>query len=348
MARRNSHDLAADLKEFGLEGKVVGIHSDLGKLGRTELSKDVTATEEAKGLSPIAKTVIESLKEAVGPEGTIFSPTHSNNNIGGYQPDQIKVELERDDEGKVIKRTLIDDGIYNSATSFSNVGALTNALCLADGAIRSEHPSHSVVAIGKEAEYLVAGHTPSSQAVGMENAFTKVIGLDGGILFIGETLKSNTSFHSYETLTLQGVGDYVVGTAIAWENGLMKCFPQKWAPIFHRDFYEDAKRKTRGIEKIKESGLLKTGKMGNSIAFYFDAKPMARYFVNEVFTTEPDILLCAAEADCCASNDCMKLNDIFQKLYGNGSGGWDKDKIIADTSKDFLALLEDGQHRVAL
>ncbi len=44
MARRNSHDLAEDLKQFGLEGKAVGVHSDLGKLGRTELSKDITET----------------------------------------------------------------------------------------------------------------------------------------------------------------------------------------------------------------------------------------------------------------------------------------------------------------
>ncbi len=198
-AKRSMKELVEELSACGIQGRTVGIHSNLISIGLIA-DTPVSASEEKRGLNPIAKTVINAFLEAIGPQGTIFVPTHSCNFIGNYAPSNLKVDLERDAEGKVIKRTLVDDGYYNREKTPSLVGSFTQSIIYDDRAIRSEHPSHSIAAIGKEAEYLVRGHGPFSQPVGIHNAFTKVIGLDGIIFFIGETLKSNTSFHSYETL----------------------------------------------------------------------------------------------------------------------------------------------------
>jgi len=282
MAKRSCKELALELRKCGLEGKVVGVHSNLTSIGLLE-ETPVSAAEEKKGLSPLGKTVINAFLEAVGPEGTFFVPTHSCNFIGNYMPAQLKVDVKKDEAGTVISRTLLDDGYYNKAKSPSLVGALTQAVIWDDRSIRSEHPSHSIAAIGADAEYLVRGHNADAQSVGIHNGFAKAVGLGGIILFVGDTLKSNTTFHAYETLFLPAVADYFAGAVAVEMDGLKVLKNQTWAPNLHRDFYDEAKRRTRAINAMKNSGLLKEGKLGRGLVYYFDAKEMARYFAAVIY-----------------------------------------------------------------
>src|SRR3989339_903161 len=157
MAKRTTKDIADNLRQFGVEGRVVGVHSNLISIGLVEPSP-VTPEEEAGGLSPIAKTVINGFMDAVGPKGTFFVPTHSCNFIGNYMPSNRKVEVKKDDAGNVLSVTLVDDGYYRKGKSPSLVGALTEAVLTDKRAIRSEHPTHSIAAIGHDADYLVNGH----------------------------------------------------------------------------------------------------------------------------------------------------------------------------------------------
>jgi aminoglycoside 3-N-acetyltransferase len=346
MARRTSRDIAEDLRNLGVEGKVIGVHSNISSIGLISPSP-VSESEKERGLSPIAKTVINAFVDAVGPEGTFFVPTHSLNFIGNYSPDNFKVDVEKDEAGNVVKKIMVDDGYYRKETSESLVGAITQAVILDDRSFRSDHPTHSIAAIGKEAEYLVCGHTPFAQPVGIHNGFAKVAGLDGIILFIGDTVKSNTSFHAYETLAFPKLGEYFVGAAAADYQGLKRLFAQTWTPNLHRDFYAENKRPTRAITCIRESGLLKKGKVGRGGADWFNAKEMANYFVKEVLPKEPDILFCSKKEDCAINYDCRNSIDILKSLYGRQDNGWDEEKIKEDMDRQFLQLLEPGEQRVS-
>jgi aminoglycoside N3'-acetyltransferase len=345
MAKRSMQELSEALRKFGLEGKTVGVHSNLTSIGLVA-DTPVSLAEEKRGLNPIAKTIINALIEAIGPQGTFFVPTHSCNFIGNYAPSNLKIDLEKDAEGKVVKRALIDDGYYNKEKSPSLVGALTQSVIWDDRAVRSEHPTHSIAAIGKEAGYLVRGHDPFAMPVGIHNAFTKVIGLDGIILFIGDTLKSNTSFHAYETLVLPDAAEYFAGAAAAEWKGLKRLFHQAWVPNLHRDFYDEHKRKTRAINAMRDSGLLKEGVLGRGVAYYFSAKDMAKYFSEKVFPAEPDILFCNTPDTCGAGYDCKNSAGILKHLYAKKDGSWDSDKIKSRMDKQYLELLKPGDRRI--
>jgi len=345
MAKRTLKDLADELKKCGLEGRAVGVHSNLTSIGLVA-DTPVSAAEEKRGLNPIARTVISAFMEAVGPQGTFFVPTHSCNFIGHYAPHQLKVNIEKDEAGTVIKRTLIDDGYYNKFTSPSLVGALTQSVIWADGALRSAHPSHSIAAIGKEAEYLVRGHDPFAQPVGIHNAFNKIVGLDGVVLFIGDTLKSNTTFHAYETMMLPDAAEYFAGTvAVEW-NGLKRMFNQTWVPHLHRDFYDEHKRRTRAITAMRNSGLMKEGTLGRGAVYYFNAKDMAKYFAEKVYPSEPDILFCNTPDTCGTGYDCRNSVEILRHLYAKKDGKWDSEKIKSRMDKEFLGFLKPGVQRV--
>ncbi|MBL8026651.1 MAG: AAC(3) family N-acetyltransferase, partial [Fibrobacteres bacterium] len=259
----------------------------------------------------------------------------------------LKVDVQKDAEGKVISRTVLDDGYYHVDKSPSLVGALTQAVLQDDRHIRSWHPSHSIAAIGKEADYLVKGHTPLSQPVGIHNAFSKTVGLDGIILFIGDTLKSNTTFHAYETLFMPALAPYFGGTvAVEWD-GLKQLINNSWAPNLHRDFYDEAKRKTRAINAMRDSGLLKESKLGRGVVYYFNAKEMAKYFAEVIFPKEPDILFCNTKETCTAAYDCKNSCEIIKHLYAKKDGSYDADKIKAGYDKQFVDMMKPGQVRVS-
>jgi len=344
MPKRTVEQIAADLEAMGLEGKVVGCHSNITSIGLIAPSS-VSEREKKRGMHPVAKTVVNAFLQAVGPQGTFFVPTHSVNFLGGYQPEKQNIIFTKDDDGEIVDRQITDDGFYNKDSSPSTVGNLTECMVFDDRTVRSGHPTHSISSIGKEAQYLAQGHDPYAQAVGIHNAFIKTIGLDGVIFFIGETLKSNTTFHGYETLILPAMAPYFSAGAAAREDGIRRTFPQTWAPLMHRDFYMENVRKTKAIQALHDSGLLKEGKLGRGKAFWFEAKPMAQYFTEEVFPQRPDIMFCNKEEDCSPVYECEDIIKLMTKHYGNG-GGWDTDKIKSGMDKDFLKMLESGEQRI--
>ncbi len=328
MARRTSADLARDMEKLGLKGKVVGIHSNVSKLGIFEKS-EISERERAKGLSPIGKTIINGLVEGVGPEGTVFVPTHSLN---------------------FVKDGQAPNGYYNPETSPSTVGSLPQAFIWDDRGVRSPHPSHSTTAIGPEAEYLGKGHTLPEQPVGIYNAFAKLVGLDGVMLFIGDTLRSNTTFHAYETLLTPCAAPKMKVTAGAIIDGQEVQAEETWAPGLHREFYREhpGKYETRAFKKMREAGLLHEGRIGRTIAYYYYAKETARHFAEKVFPAEPDIMLCATPDTCDKEYTCERLRGYMREHLADANCQWDPAKIKADMNKDFLRLMEPGLQRLEI
>ncbi len=92
---------------------------------------------------------------------------------------------------------------WDIATSPSDVGAITEAGRLHPDAIRSDHPTHSVAAIGARAEEITRDHAsahgrPSPwgpAAFGIESPWDKLYAWDAQYLFLGTTTSCNTIGH---------------------------------------------------------------------------------------------------------------------------------------------------------
>jgi len=159
-------DIARGLREVGLgAGDVAIVHSSLSSMGRVEGG---------------ARTVIDAFLDVLDPTcGTLVVPTLCQKDMGR------RFEL------------------WDIERSPSDVGAITEAGRLHPDAIRSDHPTHSVAAIGRLAEEITAGHVtahgrPSPwgpDAFGFGSPWQALYDLDGHHLFLGVTTSCNTIGH---------------------------------------------------------------------------------------------------------------------------------------------------------
>ncbi|OGJ84182.1 MAG: hypothetical protein A2268_10515 [Candidatus Raymondbacteria bacterium RifOxyA12_full_50_37] len=333
MEAYTTHNLATELKKISLQGNVAGIHSRLSAIGEIDPSP-VSENEARKGMRPFVKTVINAFVEALGPEGTLFVPSHSNNT-------ELDAWWYYHGHNKQMPP---NNGFYHPEISPSNVGAFTQGVIAHNQGIRSLHPTHSTAAIGKEARYLTNGHGPDSQPVGIQNAFSKAIGLDGTIIFIGAVFNSNTMFHAYETLFLPALAPYFPAVAMVEQQGERRLFAQTWHPSLHREFYDNKREESKSIRALFESGLMHESSLGNAPLFYYNAKEMARYFLERMIR-EPDILFCTNGARCGRRKSCLNIIFSMKKLFANKDGSWDTEKIRSQVPQEVLRLLEPGMQK---
>ena len=140
-------------------GDVILVHSSLRKLGPVKGGAD---------------TVSDALLEAIGPRGTLATPTHTFEIVNGNQP------------------------VFHQRLTPSCVGVLTNVFRLRPEAIRGLHPTHSVAAIGPRAAELVAINPEDDIPCPPASPYGRLRAWGGKVLIIGETLNRCTFFHGCE------------------------------------------------------------------------------------------------------------------------------------------------------
>jgi len=158
--------IARGLRELGLRaGDVALVHSSLSSMGYVEDG---------------ASTVIEAFLEVLDPaQGTLVLPTLCQKDVGR------RFET------------------WDIARSPSDVGAITEAGRLRPDAVRSDHATHSVAAIGRQATEVTAGHAtahgrPSPwglAAFGFGSPWQWLYDHDAHYLFLGVTTSCNTIGH---------------------------------------------------------------------------------------------------------------------------------------------------------
>lgn len=151
------NDLLNDLETSGLEkGDIVMVHSSLSRIGI---------------LSDGANTVVNSLKNYIGKEGLLVMPSFIGSSMLNY-----------------LDNYLIWD--VNNSPSYN--GAITELFRKSEGAVRSLHPTHSLVAWGKNAHDFCAGHEKSQTPFDKYSPYRKLIEENFNIFFIGLDLFSMT------------------------------------------------------------------------------------------------------------------------------------------------------------
>ena len=131
-----------------------------------------------RGFRGTPAVVIRTLKEAVGPEGTILMPTLP---FGGSVVEYAATEPVFDVRRSVAKTGLIPEVFRRSPE-----------------VLRSLHPTHSVAAWGLKAQELIAGHELAGTPCGRDTPWGRLLDYDGKILFLGASVGAMTFYHAIE------------------------------------------------------------------------------------------------------------------------------------------------------
>ena len=240
-------DVSAAAKAIGIvPGDVVFFHSSLSSMGTVDGGPDA---------------VIDGFLDAVGPEGTVAVPTLCNS-----RPEEQHLVFRR----------------WNPETSPSYVGKITEVFRLRPDAVRSDHATHSVAAIGARAEELTANHGGGGlrpgpfgeKAFARESPWERLFQWNAAYGFIGVTFRVCTMVHYVETLLVERALDRAEPEAragLAAEiAGWMK--PGVWPNIRVTD--------REVIEKmLAEKGIVRYGKIGSATFRCARAKPMVAEWV---------------------------------------------------------------------
>lgn len=167
------------------------IASDLAALGVEKCDTLLVHTSlHSLGSGVEASDVIDGLLLALGEEGTLMLPALSYCNCNASKP------------------------YFDYYETQSNIGYLPEYFrTRVEGVLRSVCPTHSCCAKGKNAHYLTSGHILDTTPCGANSPFRRLAYLAGKILFIGCTMRPNTSMHAVEELINP---DYLFGDDVRY------------------------------------------------------------------------------------------------------------------------------------
>lgn len=90
------------------------------------------------------------------------------------------------------------ENVFNPATAPIAVGAINERISRMPEALRSAHPTHSVVAIGKDAHYYVDNHLDDPTPFGPGSPYRRLLEREAHVLLFGATLNNITFIHAVE------------------------------------------------------------------------------------------------------------------------------------------------------
>lgn len=230
----------------------------LGSGDRVLVHSSLAALGEVEGS---ADTVIDALLDTLGPEGLLVVPTFATS-----QP-------------------------FDRRTSPTPLGAIPDTLWRRPGAFRSKHPTHSVAAMGRGAEELVADHEHAPTAYGEGTPYYKLARSGGKILLLGCDQDRNTTLHTAEALSGAPYLTTVQASYIDDDSSQVAVsVPAMAGP--HRDFIS--------LDRLfREGGAMRIGRIGGAVCRLLDTGAMLDLAL-AALRRDPAAMLCdnPACADC--------------------------------------------------
>ncbi|WP_257349459.1 aminoglycoside N(3)-acetyltransferase [Pseudalkalibacillus decolorationis] len=248
---RTKESLIKDMQSLGVrKGMVLLVHSSLKSIG---------------WVNGGAKTVILALMETVTDEGTILFQAHS---ADLSDPSEWGNPAIPESWWETVRQTM--PPFDPKTTSTYNLGKIPEQFRTFPGVLRSCHPSVSVSAWGKDAEYITSNHS-LDYGFGQQSPLAKACKLNASVLFIGTGFDSHTSFHLAETLS--GVRKHITKGAPVAVNG-----EQMWKTYSEID-YDDEDFERIGNDFKKETEILE-GKIGSAPSLLFNQKDSVDFAVD--------------------------------------------------------------------
>ncbi len=230
-----------------------------------------------------APTVVASLREAVGPDGTLLVLTGWEDRPPYHQSDWDPAirRLYRDEAPG------FDPAVCMAERAF---GRIPETVRTWPGASRSRHPVCGFAALGARAERLVAGQS-LDEGYGEGSPLQHLVDADGVVLLIGDLFENVTLFHYAEYLAAVSKKRYV-----EYEMPVMLGDNREWRRIRELDssrgalFYEDLELEVDPFEVITRSALAAgiggSGSIADASAHVFPARALvdhARSWMQEQF-----------------------------------------------------------------
>ncbi len=259
-------DIVQGLRELGVRpGMVLMVHSSLSAFGEVEGG---------------AKTVIEALLEAIGPEGTLAMPTMSA------------------------------DAVFDVDNSPSVLGVITETFRKWPGVVRSLHPTHSVAALGPRAQELVEGHINEPSAIGPGSPWGKLACWDNGyVLLLGVDQDRNTLLHYPEDLADMPYLRTVTRQYKDPDTGEVRMKQLVRFPGPHRDFI--------GLDRLLlEGGAMRVGRIGQAVCRLMHAGRTVQ-LVLEALRRDPAAVLCTNPrcVDCLEQRAAIRRHQLAQEAF---------------------------------
>lgn len=187
---------------------------------------------------------LRTLIDYLGPEGTLLLPALSYDILNGEAP-----------------------YVFSAADTPACIGLLPETFRMMPGVVRSQHPTHSVCAVGAKAEMLTRNHHMDDTPVGPNSPFRLLPGAGGKILMLGNVLRCCTFMHGVEEIVCapyclnEHTDDYIV-------DGVRKS-------LYGHNFKGITQRYDRIAAILREPALRK-GKIGAADCHLIDAKALLR------------------------------------------------------------------------
>jgi len=214
------------------------------------------------------EAVIDALQQAMAPGGTLLMPAFRD-----HLQEPFQVE-----------------------TTPSNCGLLTELFRRRPGVQRSLHVSHSALAWGDRADWIVSAHEEGRTALGVDSPFDRLAQLGGKVLLAGVGFNRNSMVHVAEA-----------HFGVPYRN-------VAWSEEFARpvDYFDRAgvRRATTIAEcpgcsegfgvvelRMRRDGLLRDGKLGNAPAMAMLARDLIAA-VKKMLAESKTALLCPEASGC--------------------------------------------------
>ncbi|MBQ6877596.1 MAG: AAC(3) family N-acetyltransferase [Oscillospiraceae bacterium] len=214
-----------------------------------------------------AQTVIESLLEAVGSEGTIMMPSQSWKNLDPETGVHWEVP---ESQWNVIRENW--PAYDKNITPTNTMGAAAEMFRSWPGTLRSGHPARSFAANGKNAEYLTENHDISN-IFGEGSPLSKLYELDGCVLLIGVGYDKNTSLHLADALAEYPSKHFVTEHSAVLENG-----KRIWKA--YETLFVDGEDFSKIGEAFEKKHAVKKAKIGNAVLRFMKQRELVDFAVS--------------------------------------------------------------------
>lgn len=258
--------VAEAFRRLGVEpGDKIGMHSDMPSLGSAIRNLKRQGRE---AMRQGVHQVIDGVLDAAGPEGLLMVPTFTYCFVGREE-----------------------SGPWHIEACKSQTGLLTEELRLRPDAVRSNHPTHSVAAIGKDAAAITADHDKRAP-LGADSPFHRLADQDGWICYLGTNGKTLSLLHVAEVVSGAPYADVFPYEHLGWESkarvlredGSVGVVEIPQCPGCSKSF-------GRFDVEAEKEGLFREGRVYESRARLFRAKDAIALAADRI-RREPGFFLC--------------------------------------------------------
>lgn len=222
-----------------------------------------------------AATLVRSVLEAIGAEGTLMAPAFSADLT---EPGQWSDPPVPEDWWPLIREEM---PAFDPATTPSwGVGRFPEVVRTWPGAKRSSHPRDSFAAIGPHADDLLA-HQRLEEGFGADSPLARLCALDGKVVFIGSGWTTPTIFHHAEHLA-------GVLTAVEQGSPMMMDGRRKW--VIWREPGYSADDFPQCGEAFEATGAVRAIALGAGLVRCFSAREAVAFasrWLRENRVTQP-------------------------------------------------------------